>query len=67
MPDYKRMYITLCTAVDNVIDELDRLPGAGLCAFTLRNALLRAEEIYIESSPAIENAEGNITVLKRTD
>ena len=44
--DYKKMYAVLCRAVDDVIDELEAIPLALPAAASLRNALLRTEEIY---------------------
>ena len=46
MADYQKMYAVLCSAVDEVIDPLERIPLALSSARILR-ALARAEEIYI--------------------
>lgn len=47
MADYQKMYAVLCSAVDEVIDPLERIPLALSSARILRAALARAEEIYI--------------------
>lgn len=51
MADYKKMYAILCGAVDDVIDPLERIPLARRCVEKLKEALLEAEEVYIETSP----------------
>ena len=51
MPDYQRMYYLLCKAVDDVIDPLEKIPAAAKYAQTLHDALLEAEDIYIDTSP----------------
>lgn len=50
MPDYKKMYAVLCGAIDDVIDPLEKIPLTAPSVKILRDALLRAEEIYIETS-----------------
>ena len=50
MADYKKMYAVLCTAIDGEIDALKEIPLALASANRLENALLEAEEIYIETS-----------------
>ena len=50
MPDYKKMYAVLCTAIDREIDTLKEIPLALVSAKRLENALLEAEEIYLETS-----------------
>ena len=54
MPDYKKMYAVLCAAIDQEIDALREIPLALASANRLENALLEAEEIYIETSPYVE-------------
>lgn len=49
MADYQKMYAVLCSAVDEVIDPLERIPLALSSARILRAALARAEEIYIRT------------------
>ena len=49
MADYKKMYITLCAAVDKAIDQLEKLPCSAPQTMLLKNALLEAEEIYIQT------------------
>ena len=44
MADYQKMYAVLCSAVDEVIDPLERIPLALSSARILRAALARAEE-----------------------
>ena len=42
MADYQKMYAVLCSAVDEVIDPLERIPLALSSARILRAALARA-------------------------
>lgn len=42
MADYKKMYMILCGAVDEVIDPLEQIPMARASAQVLREALLQA-------------------------
>ena len=51
MADYQKMYAILCGAVDGVIDPLAKIPLARECVQKLKEALLEAEEVYIETSP----------------
>lgn len=67
MADYKRMYLELCTAADCVIGPLEKLPTARGCAAILRAALLRAEEIYIDSSFTAVPEDAKILRLTRED
>jgi len=55
MTDWRKMYLVLCAAADEVIQPLERLDGAGPWAGVLRAALLEAEEIYIETTPPEED------------
>lgn len=48
MPDYRKMYAILCGAIDDVIDGLNEIPLAAKYAKTLEDALLKAEEIYVD-------------------
>lgn len=50
MADYKKMYTVLCGAVDEVIDPLEQIPMARSSVQVLREALLRAERIYIDTT-----------------
>ena len=50
MPDYKTMYCILCSAADRAVTELEEQGDASLAAEILKAALLRAEEIYIETA-----------------
>ena len=62
MPDYQKMYAVLCTAIDREIDTLKEIPLALASAKRLENALLEAEEIYIETSTYVESDdEKNVT------
>lgn len=54
MPDYKKMYAVLCAAIDGEINTLKEIPLTLGSASRLENALLEAEEIYIETSPYVE-------------
>lgn len=52
MADYKKMYAILCGAIDDVLDDLNRIPPAAPSAEALQAALLRAEAIYLEAGDA---------------
>lgn len=67
MADYKKMYAVLCGAVDDVIDELEAIPLALPAAASLRNALLRTEEIYIDTCIYSEPQYGTNIVELKTD
>lgn len=57
MPDYERMYALLCGAVDKAIDSLEKMPEAEHISQALQAALLKAEEIYIETAPYLDESE----------
>lgn len=44
------MYAMLCAAVSAAIDELENIPLAWSCRSRLQAALLRAEELYIDTT-----------------
>ena len=50
MADYKKMYTILCGAVDEVIDPLEQIPMAREAVQVLREALLQAESVYIDTA-----------------
>lgn len=64
MPDYKKMYAVLFGAIDDAIEPLEKIPGAAQIARLLQSALLEAEEIYIATSPHVENPPCRIIELK---
>ena len=49
MADYEKMYALLCGAIDDVLDNLNRIPSAAASAARLQKALLDAEEMYVAS------------------
>ncbi len=55
MADYRKMYAILCKAVDDVIDTLESIPLARPSAVVLQDALLKAEDVYIDSSVHMED------------
>ena len=57
MTDYRKMYLTLCTVIDDVIDPLEQIAAAVPYAQELRDALLTAEEIYIETSALADESQ----------
>ena len=57
MADYKKMYTTLCVAIDKEIDALKEIPLAYSAACRLEDALHVAEEIYIDTSSYAEQTE----------
>ena len=50
MTNYEKMYAILCGAIDDVIEPLEKIPLATPSVKVLRDALLKAEEIYIETT-----------------
>ncbi|MGM9575120.1 MAG: hypothetical protein ACI3VE_04360 [Oscillospiraceae bacterium] len=65
MADYKKMYTVLCKAIDDVVDDLERIPLAYLSAKKLQAALLEAEGIYVETTSYLEeSASSKIIELK---
>ena len=54
MADYKKMYTLLCSAIDSVLDGLQEIPLARPYVYTLSEALLKAEDIYIETAEGEE-------------
>lgn len=71
MADYKKMYAVLCGAVDDVIDDLEKIPMARTTVDVLRKALLQAEEIYITTTPYSDSKTNDgivrITVDKNSE
>lgn len=59
MADYQKMYAILCKAIDDVIDPLEQIPEARGIAKSLHTALLEAEEIYIDSTPYVEESDAS--------
>lgn len=59
MSDYKKMYSVLCKAIDDVIDPLEQIPEAREIAKSLHTALLEAEDIYIDSTPYVEEPDAS--------
>lgn len=51
MADYQRMYAMLCSAVAAVIPALEEIPAANPSMRILQQALLNAEELYIQTTP----------------
>ena len=50
MTDYKKMYLTVCGAVAEVMDEMQGKPELAGTFQRLKDALNQAEDIYIETS-----------------
>lgn len=57
MADYKKMYAILCGAIDDVINPLEEIPLAMECVEKLKAALLEAEEIFITTTPYIDETD----------
>lgn len=53
MADYKKMYAILCKAIDDAIDPLEQIPEAKWISKALHDALLEAEDIYIDTTPYV--------------
>ena len=51
MADYQRMYAILCSSVAAVIPALEEIPAANPSMRILQQALLNAEELYIQTTP----------------
>lgn len=64
MPNYEKMYAVLCGAIDDVMEELARIPLASPSVESLRSALEQAEEIYIRTSVYTAERDGNIIELR---
>ena len=61
MADYQKMYAVLCGAIDQVIDPLSRIPSAAPHARALQDALLRAEQLYVDTTPYLtETPQSNV-------
>lgn len=64
MPNYEKMYAVLCGAIDEVMNELARIPLASPAVEHLHSALEQAEEIYIRTSFYTAERDGNIIELR---
>lgn len=67
MPDYKRMYTLLCKAVDDALTDLEAIPAARNSYKLLSDALLEAQEIYIDTSPYTYEEEKDAEVIHIKD
>lgn len=54
MPDYKKMYVVLCGAIDKAINPLEQISEAEQISKSLKDALIEAEEIYIKTASYLE-------------
>lgn len=52
MAEYEKMYAVLCCAIDDALDMLEKVPDAQNTAKLLQTALLKAENIFVESGRA---------------
>ena len=50
MADYEKMYALLCGAIDDILDDLNRIPPAAASAAKLQKALDDAEEMYVTAA-----------------
>ena len=57
MADYQKMYATVCAAASEAVDELESIPLAMQCRDRLKAALLKAEDIYIETTIHVTDTE----------
>ena len=64
MPNYEKMYAVLCGAIDEVMDELARIPLASPAVECLHSALEQAEGISIRTSVYTAERDGNIIELR---
>lgn len=68
MADYKKMYAILCKSIDDAIDPLEQIPEAKRISKDLQDALLEAEDIYIDTTDCAEAFENsNIIELKERE
>lgn len=67
MPDYKKMYAVLCGAIDESIDSLEQIPEAKRISESLQDALIEAEEIYIKTTPYLEETDDPQIVELKVD
>ncbi len=63
MPDYQKMYTLLCKAVDDALTDLETIPAARRSYKMLSDALLEAEEIYIDTSPYTYEEEKEAEII----
>lgn len=66
MADYKKMYMILCGAVDEVIDPLEQIPMARASAQVLREAAAPGGSgVYIDTSVyAMASAQPQVVELR---
>lgn len=57
MADYQKMYATVCAAASEAVDESENIPLAMQCRDRLKAALLKAEDIYIETTIHVTDTE----------
>ena len=55
--DYQKMYATVCAAASEAVDELENIPLAMQRRDRLKAALLKAEDIYIETTIHVTDTE----------
>lgn len=67
MADYKKMYTILCGAVDEVIEPLEQIPMAREPVQVLREALLQAENVYINTTTYSQMSKNPQVVALRND
>ena len=67
MANYEKMYAVLCGAVDDVIDDLERIPLAYASARKLRMALQTMEDLYIDTSAYSEETGDRRIIRMRFD
>ena len=57
MADYPKMYVILCAAASDAVDELADTPLAMRCRGKLQKALSAAEDIYMETTAGVLDCE----------
>ena len=58
MADYQKMYVILCAAASDAVDERADIPLAMRCRDKRQKALLAAEDIYMETTGGVLDCEG---------
>ena len=66
MADYRKMYTTLCVAIDKEIDTLKEIPLACPAACRLEEALHAAEAIYIDTTSYAQRTDDDKIIALHT-
>ena len=67
MANYKKMYLVLCDAAELAITSLEHIPQARPAIRLLHNAMLQAENIYIDGTPYAERSDDPRLIRLQSD